>query len=100
MSEVGLTRRADPPRSDDFDPEAEVWVKCDVFWDFLSRAETIHAAGDKWADRGGSALTVCHPFVTRSCAWWFAILRLIFRQFGRERVILPRFLSFNLLIIK
>jgi hypothetical protein len=31
-------------------------MKCDFFENFLSRAETIHADGDKWADRGGSAL--------------------------------------------
>ena len=29
---------------------------CDCFGDFLLRVRTIHAAGDKWADHGGSAL--------------------------------------------
>jgi hypothetical protein len=30
-------------------------MKWDRFGDFLLRVRTIHAAGDKWADRGGSA---------------------------------------------
>ena len=29
-------------------------MKCDFFENFLSLAMTIHAAGDKWADRSGS----------------------------------------------
>ncbi len=31
-------------------------MECDFFGNFLLRAVTIHADGDKWADRGGSAL--------------------------------------------
>jgi hypothetical protein len=31
-------------------------MKCDFFGDFLPCAWAIHADGDKWADRGGSAL--------------------------------------------
>ncbi len=31
-------------------------MECDFFGNFLLRAITIHADGDKWADRGGSAL--------------------------------------------
>ncbi len=31
-------------------------MECEFFGDFLSRAETIHADGDKWAGRGGPAL--------------------------------------------
>ena len=31
-------------------------MKCDFFENFLSLAMTIHAAGDKWAGRGGPAL--------------------------------------------
>ena len=48
--------RADPPWSADFDPEGEGVMKCDFLENFLSRAETIHAAGDNWAGRGGPAL--------------------------------------------
>jgi hypothetical protein len=31
-------------------------MECDFFGNFLLRHVTIHADGDKWADRGGSAL--------------------------------------------
>jgi hypothetical protein len=31
-------------------------MECDFFGNFLLRAITIHADGDKWADHGGSAL--------------------------------------------
>ena len=31
-------------------------MECEFFVNFLHRAETIHAAGDKWAGRGGPAL--------------------------------------------
>jgi hypothetical protein len=31
-------------------------MKCDFFENFLSLDVTIHAAGDKWAGRGGPAL--------------------------------------------
>jgi hypothetical protein len=36
-------------------------MNCDFFEIVLSRAQTIHADGDKWADHGGSAL----PFQNR-----------------------------------
>jgi|GEM_PF-5028666 len=31
-------------------------MECNFFGNFLLRFLTIHAAGDKWADHGGSAL--------------------------------------------
>jgi hypothetical protein len=31
-------------------------MECEFFMDFHQRARTIHAAGDKWAGRGGPAL--------------------------------------------
>ena len=48
VEEVGLGRRAPPTLA--------LRVRCDVFGNFLLRALTIHADGDKWADHGGSAL--------------------------------------------
>jgi hypothetical protein len=41
-------------------------MKCDFFGNFLMRAVTIHADGDKWADHGGSALppTTDHRLLT------------------------------------
>lgn len=41
-------------------------MKCDFFENVLSRAETIHAAGDKWAGRGGPALP--WPMLSHRCS--------------------------------